>query len=221
MNKIKGVIFDMDGVLVNSEVHMRECAKAALSEFGVHAQDKDFEPFIGAGEDKFVGGVAELHGVPYHTRMKDRAYELYIEKASEGVHVFPRIPELFRRLENAGIRVAVASSADRIKVDTNLQAIGIQPKILSGLVTGDEVDLKKPAPDIFLEAARRMDLPPESCIVVEDAINGIHAASAAGMRSIGITGTFTSEQLKSAGAVHVEDDTCAIGEWVCSITEDR
>ena len=214
MKQIKGVIFDMDGVLIHSENHMRECAKKALREYGVIAQDKDFRQFIGAGEDKFVGGVAELHGVPYDTAMKDRAYELYIEDAETGIQVIPNIPELFSELSNAGLKIAIASSADRIKVDTNIRAIGIDRQLLNGIVTGDEIADKKPAPDIFLEAARRIGLSSDACLVVEDALNGIQAALAAGMKCIGITGSFTKEQLLAEGVVHVEDETYQVGQWV-------
>ena len=207
MGQIKGIIFDMDGVLIQSEVYMCECAKAALNEFGIVAKDEDFQPFVGSGEDKYVGGVAELYGIPYDTAMKDRAYELYITNAKTGIHVMPGILKLFAELADAGFKIAIASSADRIKVDTNIRAIGIQEQMLSGLVTGDQIIHKKPAPDIFLEAAKRMHLQPDECIVVEDALNGVQAALAAGMKCIGITGTFTRHELMEAGAIHSEDET--------------
>ena len=65
---IKAIIFDMDGVLLDSEPAMKKSAILALKEFGVEAKEEDFIPFTGAGEDRFVGGVAELHGVPYKKR---------------------------------------------------------------------------------------------------------------------------------------------------------
>ena len=214
LEQIKGVIFDMDGVLIQSEKYMCECAKAALQEFGVIAKDEDFQPFVGSGEDKYVGGVAELYGAPYDTAMKDRAYELYITNAETGIRVMPGIIQLFSELSAAGIKIAIASSADRVKVDTNIQVIGIQEQMLSGLVTGDQIASKKPAPDIFLDAARQIDLAPNECLVVEDALNGVQAAIAAGMNCVGIAGTFTKEQLLAAGAVHTEDETRAVTAFI-------
>ena len=75
------VIFDMDGVLVDSEPIIRAAAIRALAEFGIAARPEDFEPFVGAGEDRFVGGVAELHGAKFVPEMKRRTYDWYFEAA--------------------------------------------------------------------------------------------------------------------------------------------
>ena len=73
----QAVLFDMDGVLIESEWLMRASAIQALADYGVTARDEDFLEFTGCGEDRFVGGVAEKHGVPYDTAMKERAYDYY------------------------------------------------------------------------------------------------------------------------------------------------
>ena len=127
---IQAVIFDMDGVLVDSEFAMRKAAILALQEWGVSAKHEDFIPFTGAGEDRFVGGVAELHGVPYVLDMKRRAYEIYLDICNEDIVCFEKIPETIERLSDMGLKIAIASAADDIKVKANIGAAGINPMYL-------------------------------------------------------------------------------------------
>lgn len=193
---------------------MRQCAMASLADYGVFPRKKDFEPFIGSGEDLFIGGVAELHGVPYDIKMKERAYEIYVENAKEGVKLFPGIPELFSHLHKEGFSLAIASSADEIKVRTNIKAAGIPEETLSAVVSGSQVERKKPFPDIFVETAKEMELPPDCCLVVEDAVNGIQAAAAADMQSIGVASFFPADVLYDAGARYVVEQTKDMLAWV-------
>ena len=193
--EIKAVLFDMDGVLVDSEYTMASAAIAALSEYGVSAKHDDFVEFIGAGEDRFVGGVAEKYGVKYEIPMKDRAYEIYgqmIEAESIG---FEGVKELFDSLRQMGIKMAVCSSADAVKVRYNLRSLGVDRDFFDAVLTGSDVTRKKPNPDIFLLAAERIGVEPCHCLVVEDAINGIFAARSAGMYHAAVTTSFDRETL--------------------------
>ncbi len=195
------VLFDMDGVLVDSEPIINAAAIRALAEFGIQARPEDFLPFVGAGENRYVGGVAELHGKPFVLEMKRRTYEWYLELLPEMGKAFPGASELVKLLRQRGIVCAVASSADRIKVEANLtKVLGVPLGSFAALVTGEDVVRRKPHPDIFLEAARRLSLPAESCCVVEDAVNGVQAAKAAGMRCVAVATSFPHEELVAAGA---------------------
>lgn len=207
---IQGIIFDMDGVLLDSEHCMRKSAILALSEWGIEAKHEDFIPYTGAGEDCFVGGVAELHGVPYDKAMKVRAYEIYVSICEDEVIRFENIPETFDKLYNMGFTMAIASSADHIKVEANLKAAGIDPRYVSAIVTGDDVTLKKPHPDAFLLAAEKLGLPAKQCIVIEDAINGVKAAHNAGMDCVAIPSSFSREELLAIGAIAVVEKTCML-----------
>jgi HAD superfamily hydrolase (TIGR01509 family) len=181
-----------------------------LAEFGVQAQPDDFKPFVGAGENRYVGGVAEKHGKIFVPEMKHRTYEWYLKLLPERGKAFPGARELIERLNARHIACAVASSADRIKVEANLtQALKVSLDRFRAIVTGEDVKRLKPNPDIFLEAARRLGVLPAACCVIEDAIHGIEAAKAAGMRAIGVTTSFTAEALRDAGADEVN---VAIGE---------
>jgi len=98
------------------------------------------------------------------------------------------------------LRLAVASSADRMKVEGNLRQLGLPSGTFDAVVVGEDIILKKPAPDIFLEASRRLGLEPGACLVIEDAVSGVKAAKTAGSRCLGLTTSFSAEQLLGAGA---------------------
>ena len=96
--------------------------------------------------------------------------------------------------------LAVCSAADLRKVRYNLQAIGVDESLFTALVTGSDVKRKKPFPDIYLMGAEKVGMDPEDCLVVEDAISGIHAAHAAGMDAVGVPTTFSKEELTEKAA---------------------
>jgi beta-phosphoglucomutase-like phosphatase (HAD superfamily) len=204
----------MDGVLLDSECAMRTSAIKALKEWGVTADHPDFTPFVGTGEDRFIGGVAELHGVEYIPQMKHRAYEIYLEVCDKEVICFPHIPETFETLADMGLKLAIASAADDIKVGANIRVAGINPMFLGTIVTGDDVQKKKPNPDAFLLAAERLGVEPKDCVVIEDAKSGIEAALRAGMTPIGIPSFFTKEELLEAGAHLVADETYLVPQVI-------
>jgi len=194
--KYKAILFDMDGVLIESEFLMRDSAIQALADYGIQAKHEDFLEFTGMGEDRFVGGVAEKHGHTYVTAMKDLAYDYYGKRVMAEAHIPEGVKEMLQTLHAKGITLAVCSAADLRKVRYNIQAIGVDESIFTALVTGSDVERKKPFPDIYLEGARQVGMKPEDCLVVEDAISGIQAAHAAGMDAVGVPTTFSKEELK-------------------------
>lgn len=202
--KYKAVLFDMDGVLVDSEELICKAAILALREFGIEAEPLDFREFVGAGEDKYVGGTAEKLGGKYVPEMKARTYEIYAELAKKGSIVYDGVKTVLTSLKEAGLALAVCSSADLVKVECNLEAIGLEPDFFDALLTGSDVERKKPFPDIYLAGAKAVSLSPAECIVVEDAVNGVQAASAAGIVSIAVTTSFSRELLHEA--THVVND---------------
>lgn len=198
----KAILFDMDGVLIESEYLMRASAIRALADYGVRAEHEDFLEFTGMGEDRFVGGVAEKHGLVYKTEMKELAYDYFGQRVKEEAHVPAGVKEMLEALHQKGLVLAVCSAADLRKVRYNLMAIGVDEAIFSALVTGSDVARKKPFPDIYLEGARRIGMEPKDCLVIEDALSGIQAAHAAGMDAVGVPTTFSKEEL--AEKVHPE-----------------
>ena len=200
--KYKAILFDMDGVLIESEFLMRHAAIQALAEYGIEAKHEDFREFTGMGEDMFVGGVAEKYGHTYTFDMKDRAYDYFGEQVKELAHVPKGVKEMLTALHEKGLVMAVCSAADLRKVRYNIQAIGVDESIFSALVTGSDVERKKPFPDIYLKGAQLIGMDPKDCLVVEDAVSGIKAAHAAGMDAVGVPTTFSKEELEAR--VHPE-----------------
>lgn len=194
--KYKAILFDMDGVLIESEFLMRSSAIQALADYGITARHEDFLEFTGMGEDRFVGGVAEKHGHTYVTAMKELAYDYYGQRVTAEAHIPAGVKDMLHTLHDRGIILAVCSAADLRKVRYNIHAIGVEESLFSALVTGSDVARKKPFPDIYLEGAKRIGIDSRDCLVVEDAISGIQAAHAAGMDAVGIPSTFTEDVLQ-------------------------
>jgi len=201
-SKIQAVIFDMDGVLVDSEPLINTAAISMFREKGLVVQPQDFLPFVGAGEDRYIGGVAEQHNFRLDLHeAKGRTYEIYLALVASQLKAFPGTLELVHNCREAGLLIAVASSADEIKVRANLDKIELPVQFWDAVITGEDVTNKKPAPDIFLSAARKLGVHPSACVVVEDAINGIQAAHAAGMRCVAVAQTFPPDRLREADVV--------------------
>ena len=196
---LKGVIFDMDGVLVDSERFICEAGIRMFAEHGVEAKPEDFVPFVGAGENRYLGGVAEKHGFPIDIeRDKARTYEIYGGIVKGRLDPLPGVHEFICKCRARGLKLAVATSADEIKMVTNLKEIGIPPETFDTVVNGLDVEKRKPDPEIFLQAAGKLGLAGGDCLVVEDAVNGVKAAKAAGARCLGLTTSFSGDDLEGA-----------------------
>jgi HAD superfamily hydrolase (TIGR01509 family) len=196
---LQGVIFDMDGVLVDSEPFIKEAGVRMFAEKGYTVRAEDFNPFIGTGEDHLLGAVAEKYGMPFDARRdKARTYAIYLELIRGRLRPLPGVFSFLGECRSRPLKLAVASSADSVKVEGNLREIGLPPDTFDAIVNGSQVERKKPAPDIFLTAARRLGLPPETCLIVEDAVAGVAAAKAAGARCLALTTSFPADRLTAA-----------------------
>jgi HAD superfamily hydrolase (TIGR01509 family) len=201
-SNIEAVIFDMDGVLTDSEPLINAAAIAMFREKRIVVQPEDFLPFVGTGEDRYLSGVAEKYAVALDLpQAKKRTYEIYLELVPAKLRAFPGAVELVRACQSAGLKIALASSADLIKINANLNQIGLPPEGWQAIVSGDDVTKKKPAPDIFLAAARKLGVEPAVCTVVEDAVHGVEAAKAAEMWCVAVAQCFPADQLKAADLV--------------------
>ena len=214
---MRAIIFDMDGVLADSEPLICAAACQMFRERDVTVSPDDFLPFVGAGENRYIGGVAEKHGVALDiTEAKARTYAIYLEMVPERLRVFPGAAELVTECRARGWLTAVASSADRVKVEANLRKVGLPWDTWPAIVTAEDVERRKPDPAIFLTAAARLGIAPEHCTVIEDAVNGIAAAKAADMRCVAVATTFPAAALAAADSVRPSiaeikpEDLCGI-----------
>jgi HAD superfamily hydrolase (TIGR01509 family) len=200
--RLSGVIFDMDGVLCDSEPFIYEASRRMFVEtYGIDPKAEDFFPFVGAGEDRFIGGVAEKYGIRLDAaRDKARTYVIYLEIIRGKLKALPGVGEFVRRCRERGLKIAVASAADAVKVNGNLRQIGLTAETFDAVLTGNDVRRKKPDPEIFLAAAARLGLRAENCLIIEDAPNGLRAGKTAGAVCLGITTKFDAATLRAAGA---------------------
>lgn len=189
----------MDGVLADSEVFICQAAIEMFRRKGLSVNEKDFKPFTGMGENRYLGGVAEKYHYPLDLESgKALTYQIYIELVKGKLFPMPGVYDFTGKCRQMGLRLAVASSADEIKVITNLQEIGLPLAIFDSIINGQQVERKKPFPDIFLKAAEELKLEPEQCLVVEDAVSGVKAAKDAGCRCLALTSSFKAEYLIAA-----------------------
>ena len=178
---IKGVIFDMDGVLADSEEFICEAAIRMFAEHGVTVKPEDFVPWVGTGENTYIGNVAKQNGFSIDIeRDKARTYEIHGEIIRGKLKPLPGAHSFSEQCRSLGLKVDLATSADRVKMVDVLREIELPPESFDAVVNGLDVERRKPHPDIFLEAARRLNLPPENCLVVEDSTSGLAAGLAAG-----------------------------------------
>ncbi len=199
---IHAVLFDMDGVLVDSEPFICKAAVMMFSEHGVIVQERDFLPFVGAGENAYLGGVAKQYSFPIDIdRDKRRTYEIYLEIIKGNIEALPGVESCIRECKRRGLKIAVATSADEVKMTANLTEIGLPLTIFDATVNGLDVDRKKPYPDIYEYAASLIGADPKKCLVIEDAVNGIEAGKAAGAVCIGLTTSFDAKLLHKADII--------------------
>jgi beta-phosphoglucomutase len=195
-----GVIFDVDGVLVDSGAAHAASWRAVAKTHGIDISDEQFKRTFGRPSRDIIRiiwgeGVSDEE-VQRHDDEKEASYRNLI---SGRVPLAAGARQMLTALKQAGLTMAVATSGPRENVELVLRETHLGP-FFAAVVTGFDVKNGKPAPDCFLLAAERAGLNPASCVVVEDAPVGILAALAAGMRPIGLTGTHPAEKLAQSGA---------------------
>ncbi|MBR5614638.1 MAG: HAD-IA family hydrolase [Clostridia bacterium] len=206
-NPIKYIIFDMDGVLIDSEPVSVKAGKTALSEIGIFVEDTAFVPYIGTGEKNFIIGPCTLHGKEdcIDAGIK-RFYELFGEYVNSEFKVFESVHRLLDELKKRSLKLAIASSSAAEKLAQSLAAANISKDLFDVIISGDDVTEKKPSPEIYMTAISRLGANPHNCLVVEDAISGVCAAKSALCRCFAVTTSFTKEQLIDAGADFLGSD---------------
>jgi HAD superfamily hydrolase (TIGR01509 family) len=182
--RFAAVVFDMDGLLLDSERPLFEAWVEAARQLECAFDPELLLRVLGrTGKDGVARFRASLASDFPYERVQQRASALLAETRARGYDVKHGARELLGRLESAGVACAVASSTRRAQVDEQLSRAGLRP-FFRVLVGGDEVEHGKPAPDIFLLAAERLAVEPSACLVFEDSEHGARAAIAAGMHVV-------------------------------------
>ena len=209
---VQGVIFDMDGLMFDSEPIWRQCWPPAFERAGLEMIPELPELVPGMSRLGTIDYVSELYGGdPRATEAVENYYTIAIERFFEnGAPAKKGLIELLERLSELGIPRAVASSSARALVENNLRHAGLE-NAFDIIVSGDMGLASKPAPDIFLEAARQLGSDPAETLVLEDSENGIRAAVAGGFVPVFVP-----------DISHVSDEVRAQAAYVCdSLLEVR
>jgi len=208
MSKLYGLIFDVDGVIVDTEaVNARVSIKVFADLFGVEGVVReDFEAGLGRGAQEYVKAAARAHGMELTDEQVEEATQLrqeyFLDILTE--KPLPPLPGVLELMEKAiaaeDFRVAIATSGTLEKSRAVLNAVKVPYQQLV-YVNGNDVKNKKPDPELFLLAAAGIDIDPSNCVVIEDAPNGIQAAKAAGARCIAVTNSADAAKLQQADLI--------------------
>jgi len=186
--RVGGVLWDLDGTVIDSAAHHWIAWHDTLAAEGRSVTPGDFANTFGKRNDEILhelfGQGVETEWIERVSEAKEQTYRRRLRE--RGLELLPGALAWFERLRSAGWRQALASSAPRPNIDAAFESLAPLGRYLDTVVSADEVGRGKPDPAIFLEAARRLGLPPGRCIVVEDAPAGLEGARRAGMRSIGV-----------------------------------
>jgi HAD superfamily hydrolase (TIGR01509 family) len=210
---MKAILFDCDGVLVDSETISCEATSDLLRARGAKLTNEDVNRlFLGRSAADHVRWCRE-NGVEVENDfgvVKDRAY---IERARGRLNAMPGAIDLVTRLHDRreAIKMAVATSGTPEKVGFSLAETGLA-RFFDVVVSASEVARGKPHPDLFLRAAERLSVEPRACIVVEDSAPGVRAARAAGMTAIALASSMDRASLLDAGAHAVIDHLSSLME---------
>jgi HAD superfamily hydrolase (TIGR01509 family) len=206
------VIFDCDGVLVDSEPIANRTLGQMLRELGLElTQEEIFQNFVGYSLPHCVRVIEGMLGrPPPESFLRDLQARTFTAFKTQ-LRAMPGIEEALDRL---GLPFCVASSGDHEKMNTTLGITGLLPRFAGRIFSVTQVARGKPAPDVYLFAARRLAVEPSACLVVEDTPPGVQAGVAAGMTVFGFCAHTPEAKLKAAGAHRTFDDMRALPEMV-------
>ena len=182
-----GVLWDLDGTLIDSGEHHYAAWRDTLAERGREHSREEFARFFGRRNDVILREMFGDRLSPEEAaRVADDKEERYRRLVqADGLEPLPGVMGWLRRLREKGFRQALATMAPGANVKVVVEILGLGP-LLDATAAAEDVESGTPDPGIFLEAARRIDVPPGRCVVVEDAPAGLEGARRAGMRSVGI-----------------------------------
>ena len=203
---MKAIIFDMDGVMIDSEYAYTAAIKAEVERLGHAISEEYIYSFVGTTHEYTWEHIVEDYALPeepavYIEQMLEKREQIVLR---DGLKTYPYIREFIVEASEKGYLLAVASSSPKSEIIRTVEHLDADV-YFNCLVSGEEVEHSKPAPDVFLRTAEILGVAPEDCIVIEDSRNGSLAAQAAGMYCIGYRDSQYPEQDLSATAKIVSD----------------
>ncbi len=200
MTAAKAVLWDLDGVLVDSTRFHYEAYRKLLAERGREIGFDEFRNLFGLRNEPILRRLLGELPPAEIERLAERKEELFRELIAGKVEALPGAAELARRLREAGVSMAIVSSTPRANIELILGSLGLA-EAFDVVVGAEDARRGKPHPEGFLAAAERLGVAPADCVVLEDAPEGIEGGKAAGMRCIGVATTRPPERLSEADLV--------------------
>ncbi len=200
MTAATAVLWDLDGVLVDSTRFHYEAYRRLLSESGRDLGFDEFRNLFGLRNEPILRRLFGELPPQEVERLAQRKEELFRELIAGNVEALPGAAGLVRRLREEGLSLAIVSSTPRANIELILGSLGLAGAF-AAVVGAEDASRGKPHPEGFLTAAERLGVPPADCVVLEDAPEGIEGAKAAGMRCIGVATTRPPERLSEADLV--------------------
>ncbi|MFA6973113.1 MAG: HAD family phosphatase [Parcubacteria group bacterium] len=214
ISKIKAIIFDMDGVIVDSEPIHERAEMQVCREFGMEVSKEEWNGFRGKKLEDIFSYASKKYGTGNEPieKMIERKIEVYLSNALKDMQLLEGVSEFLEKLKNdSHYHYALTTSGRRIQQDRILSKFGLE-KFFEIMVTADDVSNGKPHPEPYLATVEKLGEDPENCLVIEDSDNGIISAKAAGCLACGITNTFSQSNLESAGADMIVPDFYKLAE---------
>ncbi len=214
----KGIIFDMDGVLIDSMAAHAEAMKIICERYDSPNWKGDIGQFAGCGpEHIFEILLPEELARRGAEALNEEAEAIFRKIFAPKAVLMPRLKEFLDGVKRHGVKCSVGSSGCYENVAMTWEKCNLE-RWFEASVCANDVTHCKPSPEIFLTAAKRLGLQPEECIVVEDALSGVEAAKAAGMKVVTLTTTLPRERLEAAGADLVIDSFDEVNyERLCTL----
>lgn len=199
---IKAIIFDFDGVIVDSEPIHEKAELQTCLEFGMKVPPAEWENFRGTKLEDIFSFVSRKYGTGQEPieKMIEHKIDLYLSLALSELQLLPGVNDFLTSLKQSGkYHMALTTSGRLIQQEQILNKFNLA-HFFEIIITSDDCRLGKPNPEPYLITTKKLGEQPENCLVIEDSDNGIISAKAAGCLTCGITNTFTEEKLKLAGA---------------------
>jgi HAD superfamily hydrolase (TIGR01509 family) len=195
---LRAIIFDLDGTLIDSEENYYLADQVLLSRYDIPFTKEDKHPYVGSGNLEMMIDLQRRFGLPLTAaELVVLKNQIYLEIAETRTKLFPEMRRFWDLVRGRGFPVAIASGSSPLILARLLAVVGLSGALDGIVVSAEEVARGKPAPDIFLETARRLGLPPHECAVVEDSRHGVESAKRAFMRCIAVP-SFTEKPLADA-----------------------
>jgi HAD superfamily hydrolase (TIGR01509 family) len=200
---VEGIIFDLDGVLINSSVCHRDAFQAVLAPYGIH--DFDYPTYAGKRTPDVIAEVFHRAGIAADPKMIAQTAQeksrLARQLLGEKEPLADGCTEILKQLA-ARYSLALATSGSRPSLEMFLDLTGCRP-LFRSILSGEDVVQAKPDPEIYRRSAEALRIPSTHCLVVEDAVAGVEAARASGATVVGVAGTCPPDVLQEAGAAYI------------------